>query len=79
MRRLRDAEIIRLYVDEKLTLAEIGVKLGRTRERIRQILHRQGVTGGFHLDRVIPDLQRRVTNLERRVDELAPPDDEVRR
>jgi len=34
----RNAEIYRLRVQEKMTLAAIGLKYGLTRERIRQIV-----------------------------------------
>lgn len=40
----RDAEIVRLYVAEKLPMEEVGERFRLTRERVRQILRDAGVS-----------------------------------
>lgn len=39
----RNAEMVRLYVDEHMTLEAIGTLFGVTRERVRQIVRRAGI------------------------------------
>src|SRR5688572_24515834 len=39
----RTAEIVRLRIEERLTLEEIGERFDLTRERIRQILYAEGI------------------------------------
>ena len=39
----RNAEIVRLHVEEDLNFTEIGLRLGITRERVRQIVRKEGV------------------------------------
>ncbi len=40
----RNAEIVRMHVEERLTLSEIGRRLNLTRARIHQLVRRAGVT-----------------------------------
>jgi len=40
----RDAEIVRMRCEDKWTLQEIGDRFSLTRERVRQILERHGIT-----------------------------------
>lgn len=43
-----DEDLIRWYCDEGLTMEECGERVGITRERVRQRLERNGVTGKTH-------------------------------
>lgn len=45
VRSERDEKIVRLYVEDRLTLEQIGQLFGITRERVRRVLMRAGVTG----------------------------------
>jgi DNA-directed RNA polymerase specialized sigma subunit len=40
----RNQEIVRLYVEERLTLREVGARFHLSHERVRQILERAGVS-----------------------------------
>ena len=39
----RDRDIGRLYIDEELSLLQLGKMYGLTKERVRQVLDRAGV------------------------------------
>ena len=40
----RNAEIVRLHVEDRMTLTAIGLRYGITKERVRQIVRRAGVS-----------------------------------
>ena len=39
----RDRDIARLYIDEELSLLQLGKMCGLTKERVRQVLDRLGI------------------------------------
>lgn len=47
----RDEAFVRLYVDEHLTLQEIGDRYDVTRERVRQVLNRYDIKGRYNMTR----------------------------
>ncbi len=40
----RNAELVRLHVDERMTLTDIGIRCGISSERVRQLVRRAGVS-----------------------------------
>lgn len=51
-----DRDLVRMHVGERMTLAEIGERVGLSRERVRQRVRRAGV--GTHVTRMIVREQR---------------------